>query len=221
MSRALDYAKYFINGGYDSHPNTYDGNMKLNKLLVFADLISLAENHKPLFEDKVLAFENGCVVEDVRQEYKKNYYKLKEESEKEKDKSFSATDKEVLELTTAIFGNLSARELSELNHQFSFWQNALKAGTGEDGYHNKANSEVSVSDMEKELNKIKAVISAYRETQKLDEKVEVVNGVTFYYNPDELQMTDNVIEQLESIATNAKNGDCFSVYLDDGRLVVY
>ena len=44
MGKALDYAKYFIKGGFDSNPNTYDGNMKLNKLLVFADLISMAEN---------------------------------------------------------------------------------------------------------------------------------------------------------------------------------
>lgn len=219
MGKALDYAKYFIKGGFDSNPNTYDGNMKLNKLLVFADLISMAENHKPLFDDKVLAFVNGCVVENVRQEYKTNYHQLKEQSEG--SVNIAPEDKKILDLTTGIFGNLTARELSELNHQFSFWKSAYNAGTDSNGYHNKAQSEVSLIDMKAELDKVRAVVSAYKETQQLNERAEIINGVYFYYDPDELQMTDSVIDQLEVVANKAENGDSFSVYLDNGKLVVY
>ena len=43
MRDVFDFAKFFIKNGADSMPNTYDGNMKLQKLLVFADLINIAE----------------------------------------------------------------------------------------------------------------------------------------------------------------------------------
>ena len=69
MRDVYDFAKFFIKNGADSSPNTYDGNMKLQKLLVFADLANIAEYGEPLFGDQVLAFKNGCVVEKVRLRY--------------------------------------------------------------------------------------------------------------------------------------------------------
>ena len=73
MRDVYDFAKYFIKNGADSKPNTYDGNMKLQKLLVLSDLANIAENGKLLFPDPVLAFQNGCVVEKVRLRYKNDY----------------------------------------------------------------------------------------------------------------------------------------------------
>lgn len=49
MRDVYDYAKYFIKNGADSTPNTYDGNMKLQKLLVLADLANIAEYGQVLF----------------------------------------------------------------------------------------------------------------------------------------------------------------------------
>ena len=65
MRDVYDFAKFFIKNGADSRPNTYDGNMKLQKLLVLADLASIAEYGEPLFNDQVLAFKNGCVVKMI------------------------------------------------------------------------------------------------------------------------------------------------------------
>ena len=59
MKDVYDYAKYFIKNGADTMPNTYDGNMKLQKLLVLADLANIAEYGEPLFSEQVLAFKNG------------------------------------------------------------------------------------------------------------------------------------------------------------------
>lgn len=81
MRDVYDFAKYFIKNGADSHPSTYDGNMKLQKLLTFANAISIAEHGKPLFNDKILAFTNGCVVEKVRLRYRNEYNSFKRESD--------------------------------------------------------------------------------------------------------------------------------------------
>ena len=77
MRDVYDFAKFFIKNGADSRPNTYDGNMKLQKLLVLADLANIAEYGEPLFGDQVLAFKNGCVVEKVRLRYKNDYVAFK------------------------------------------------------------------------------------------------------------------------------------------------
>ena len=45
-----DYTNWFLENNLDNPRNTYKGNMKLQKLLFFAQLISLAKNNKLLFE---------------------------------------------------------------------------------------------------------------------------------------------------------------------------
>lgn len=44
MRDAYDVAKYFFKNGVNSFPNTYEGNMKLQSLLVFANMINAAKN---------------------------------------------------------------------------------------------------------------------------------------------------------------------------------
>ena len=46
MRDVYDFAKFFIKNGADSSPNTYDGNMKLQKLLVFAALATTAHSRR-------------------------------------------------------------------------------------------------------------------------------------------------------------------------------
>lgn len=63
MRDVYDFAKFFMKSGADSMPNTYDGNMKLQKLLVLSDMAHRSRCKQPLFGDDILAFENGLVVE--------------------------------------------------------------------------------------------------------------------------------------------------------------
>lgn len=46
-------------------------NLKLQKLLYYAQGIYLAENDKPLFNEKIIAWEHGPVVKEVYDKYKK------------------------------------------------------------------------------------------------------------------------------------------------------
>ena len=47
MRKAIDFAKYFIKEELDNPRNSFDGNMKLQKLLVYSNLINLALYNKP------------------------------------------------------------------------------------------------------------------------------------------------------------------------------
>lgn len=217
MRDVYDFAKFFIKNGADSRPNTYDGNMKLQKLLVFADLANIAEYGEPLFDDQVLAFKNGCVVEKVRLRYKNDYVAFRRDSEVYQP-DFTEREYEVLNLVMEIFGSASAKELSDINHTFEFWRLAFANGTSNTGYHNKEMSVVDMTSQYSDVEKMREIISAYRETVNDVTASEVINGVTFYY--DGFTLTDDMIDQLENFSLSADD-DTYSVYLDNGRLVIY
>lgn len=218
MADVFDYAKYFMQKNLDSNRNTFDGNMKLQKLLVLAYLVSLAERDEPLFDDTILAFEQGCVIEKVRLRYKNDCANFAEESYRF-NPEFSQDVYSVLNLTIELFGNLSARELSHINHSFEFWSRAYKSSIQEGGFKDKGKSAISIEDMRSEVDKIREVIRAYRETQSEGLAQETVNGVDFYYSPAEFLLSDEHLDQLYGFSLVAEDS-AYSVYLDEGSLVI-
>ena len=217
MRDVYDFAKFFIKNGADSLPDTYDGNMKLQKLLVFSDFVNVTEYGKLLFGDQVLAFKNGCVVEKVRLRYRNDYSGFKKDSDSFQP-DFSESEYAVLKLVLAVFGNATAKELSEINHTFNFWKSAFEKGTDSSGYHDKSRSVVDMLSQKEDIERMKEIILAYQESSNNMSAREVINGVTFYY--DGFALTDEMIEQLEGFSYNAED-DSYTVYLDDGRLVIY
>ena len=69
MTRAIDFANFFI----DVANNTNDcmTNLKLNKLLYFAQAWSLARRGKPLFSEDIQAWDLGPVTPTVYREFRK------------------------------------------------------------------------------------------------------------------------------------------------------
>ena len=217
MSHAIDIAKFFIKRGLDTCRNTYDGNMKLQKLLFFANLISLSETGEKLFSEPIRAFSNGCVVENVRLRYKNDYVNFYSDSIAF-EPDFTQSEYDILNLTTNIFGQLSARELSELNHSFSFWKTAYQRSQQSDGFKDKDLAIIQEAEMLAEVDKIKSVIKTYQANCVENSCREVINGKTFFYSPG-FEMTDAIIEQLEDFSRFADE-DAYSVYLENGSLVI-
>ncbi len=217
MRDVYEYAKYFIKNGADTTPNTYDGNMKLQKLLMLADLANIAEHGVPLFNEPVLAFRNGCVVEKVRLRYKNDYDSFKRDSDSF-DSDFSEQEYEILNLIINVFGKVSARELSKINHTLESWKVAYAAGLRADSFHDKKRSVVDMMSQADDIARMRDVIRAYRQSSRDTMAHEVINGVTFYY--EGFKMSDEVIEQLEGFSLDAED-DSYSVYMDNGELVIY
>lgn len=217
MHYAIDFAKFFLKRELDTDRNTYDGNMKLQKLLFFADLISMYKTGKALFPDPIHAFANGCVVESVRLRYRNDCMALCTDSESF-EPDFTQEEYDVLNLTTEIFGKLSARELSDLNHSFLFWKDAYERSQNANGYKNKDLAIVKEADILKEIDKIGVVIDNHR-ASKIDRSAkEIINGVTFFHSPDFI-ITDTIMEQLEQFSRIADE-NVYSIYLEDESLVI-
>ena len=218
MRDVYEVAKYFIKNDADSLPNTNEGNMKLQSLLVFANMINVAEYGELLFDDEVYVFKNGWFVGRVRLHHETDYSDLKRDSDIV-ELDFTDSEYAVLNMIMSIFESASARELSEINHTFNFWKEAYKRGTdSETNYHDKSKSVANMILYDEDIDRMKEIIYAYQESLNDVMAREIINGISFYY--DGFQLTDDMIEQLESFSLDADD-DLYTVYLDDGSLVIY
>lgn len=156
-TNVFDYAKWFLENNLDTPRNTFKGNMKLQKLLFFAQLISLAKNNKLLFDEQFCAFENGMVMENVRLKYKNNLDELLNYKRKE----LNDEELEILELTKNIYGSENADTLSNMTHQFEYWKKHLQISNNKFDFKDKNKSIVPNEELKKELDNIRDVLDAY------------------------------------------------------------
>ncbi len=149
--------KWFLDNNLDNPRNTFKGNMKLQKLLFFAQLISMAKNNKLLFDDEFSAFENGMVMEKIRLEYKNNLDGLL----KYKRNELPDRDIGVLSLTKKIYGLESADTLSNMTHQFQYWQKYFNLSKETKNFKSKKKAVVTNKELMEELENIRDVLDAY------------------------------------------------------------
>lgn len=219
MSTALKCAKFFMRHGMDERRDTFDGNMKLQKMLLFADLISMAQYDHPLFDDNICAFANGCVVESVRLRYKNDFAGLLKDSV-EFDPDFTQEEYDSLNLSMEIFGHLSAKELSDLNHTFHFWEKYFDASKQPDGYRSKLESIIPKSALKEESARIAEIIEIYQQDKNEPVIKETVNGVDFYCDPETVVVDDALMDVLFNFSLSADE-NAYRVYSEDGNLVIY
>lgn len=197
--KALDIAKWFIKNDLDNPRNTYDGNMKLQKLLYFAQLIHVAKFGELLFSEEMRAYKNGTVINDVRLVYRDKHYTIVEQAE-ESVEIFNVQEvNETLQLTAEVFGEMTARELSALNHELISWNIP----------HNESKTDVlDIYRTEKsvihphdglfmeDVRKVNQMLDAYEENNNPMD-FEVVNGVTFYYDSNDMEITEDILNFLQ------------------------
>jgi hypothetical protein len=76
-------------------------------------------------------------------------------------KPLSKEEIEILELTKNIYGSEDADILSNMSHQFNYWNKYFKQSNDENNYKVKEKSIVPNEELKKELANIKDVLDAY------------------------------------------------------------
>ena len=124
MITALDVSEYFLKALSEPDQGDIISNLKLQKLLYYAQGIHSVRCDKPLFKDKIYHWQHGPVVKSVYNEYKQ--YTTQALSIPDKVKNllkFSKEDKDSIRLTYNYYGKYSAWLLSEKTHQEDPWKN--------------------------------------------------------------------------------------------------
>ncbi len=121
-------ANFFISIGMMENED-YMTNLKLQKLVYFAQALSLVKNKKALFEDEFEAWDLGPVIPSLYQKHKNGKEPITEVDKNFRLDEFSQEDLDVLLNTMAIYGSYSAHKLVEMTHvDGGPWCNARKQG---------------------------------------------------------------------------------------------
>lgn len=144
MLSCYDVALYFLK---KTDPETNDiSNLKLQKLLYYAQGYSLAMHNTPLFKQDIFAWQHGPVVTEVYEKYKQfdaNPISTSEPLEKELDTEI----KDILDTAYFDFGQYSAWKLRALTHSELPW---LKAS--------QSKSKISLTDMSRHFKEMLSIL---------------------------------------------------------------
>lgn len=138
IRNAIDVSRYIINKCHDCDISI--SNLKLQKLLYFAQGFSLALVNKPLFEEEIEPWDFGPVVPEVYREYKmfgandippiKSFYDFDFDSDTFLDlvdfdqNIFSEVQKLIMDTVVNQFGGYTANALVTITHKQSPWINS-------------------------------------------------------------------------------------------------
>ena len=101
-------------------------NMKLQKLLFYAQSAFLAIKGKPLFNNKILAWQHGPVIKEVYEKYKDKGNQGIIEYDENNLKDISKEDNDLLIDVYNLFGEYSAWGLRNLTHSENPWKSTKR-----------------------------------------------------------------------------------------------
>lgn len=144
MERILDVAQ-FIYDGYQRISGEKIDEMKLHKLLYFAQRESFAILGQPLFKEELQAWKYGPVSVDVRMWFTKNGGIETDTKEVSDDAAY------ILKNVILEYGQIASWKLSELSHQELSWRNAREGiRSAESG-----NNPLCLDDIQKDAEKVR------------------------------------------------------------------
>ncbi|BAQ11493.1 hypothetical protein OXB_3023 [Bacillus sp. OxB-1] len=206
--------------------NTFDGNMKLQKLLVFANLIHFTEYNEFLFPEEMFAFKNGIVVEDVRIPFHHDYFNYMNKLREHSDFELGNDQKNSIDMSISLFNKLSAKELSDLHHEMETWK--IKYHKSRIGSFYDKNISLIRNDevLESDLAKLRKVIQGFKRNEKEQFACEKVNGITFYFDPSEIELSlsnESFMDYLEDLSRSVVLGEDDTFYLayDEDQGIYY
>ncbi len=122
MAKASDVAKYLLTL-VEEDADEMMTNMKLQKLLYYCQGFHLALKNKKLFNEPLVAWLHGPVVEEIYHEYKDWGGNGIPRPEDFNDKVLTKSEKDVINQVYSVYGQFSAWGLRNMTHNEPPWMN--------------------------------------------------------------------------------------------------
>lgn len=126
---ARDVAEYFLCLA-DKESGDLISNLKMQKLVYYAQGIHLAATGKPLFDDEIVAWIHGPVIVSLYHTYKDRGDGPIEPTPDYEIPKFAGGTKQILDEVYCVIGQYSAWKLREMTHDETPWINADRKGVG-------------------------------------------------------------------------------------------
>lgn len=127
MYSARDIAKWFLIKDRSENKELEISNLKLQKLLYYAQGVYLAITNKPLFSDEIVAWQHGPVVKNIYYDFCENgrdvidYNPEEEDIDIIKKIEYDENARDTLEFVAEEFGQYTGWKLREMTHQEKPW----------------------------------------------------------------------------------------------------
>lgn len=141
--KALDVA-CVINARYYAEHGVRIDEMKLHKMLYFAQRESFARRGVPLFDEDILAWQFGPVVGEVRIAYRNDKIPYRE------SKHIAVEERKIIDYVYTSYANKKSWSLSRLTHAEQSWKKARRRRLGPGGGHRL----ISISDIKKDAQRV-------------------------------------------------------------------
>jgi uncharacterized phage-associated protein len=125
MNTCFDVAAYFLKR-QDPDAGDLVSNLKLQKLVYYAQGFHLAMESSPLFNERIEAWEHGPVCVLLYEEYKQYGSDAIPAPDTDAYDIFSDATRKVLEMVYNYYGQFSAWMLRNLTHEDIPWLNAYR-----------------------------------------------------------------------------------------------
>ncbi|MCA2017202.1 DUF4065 domain-containing protein [Vibrio tritonius] len=127
MADVIDVAKYFIRLADEAEEGI--SNLKLQKLVYYAQGFYLAINEEPLFHEDIQAWAHGPVVPELYHEYKSfGKEAIAPDVKFNPHTRLTKAEMEHIEEIFDVFGQFSAWKLRNMTHEESPWIENEKSG---------------------------------------------------------------------------------------------
>lgn len=205
MDTLKDICVYLISNGTGMSSPSKNGNLKLQKLLYYAESVSLLKYNEKLFSEDIEAWIEGPAVRAAYVSYR--YYGLWNETVN----NVSNKVKSILDFIIYAFDNYDTNELVSMTHDESPWKQ----------YENEVGSNQSITidsediiNYQQENSNLLEMFNNFENQKKM-----TIGNVTFTYNPKETTLNDEDIEIIKQ-DFHEETGE-FYIYKEDGELVIY
>lgn len=191
----LQIAKYFIIKAYQDGREFEITNMKIQKLLYYAQSIYLALYDEPLFADNIEAWRYGPVCPSAYHYYSKFESEQLPIPEEKELIEISPEIKEILEEVWCYFGDYHAYKLSDMSHVEFPWRKARAGLANNASSHNKIDLEELKILGEEKLLEIERENPYYHEIMS-----SILKQVFSEKNSNQLIKTEEIDDWLTSLS---------------------
>lgn len=200
--KAIEIAKWFLLKNPSLLKGGIDENLKLSTLLCFSNLMYLSVYKEKLIDDKFEKFEGYPVVKSVYNEYQYNNLC---ESADDKPTILDKKILQVLEINNFVNADLTLSEFNYMCNKLNILTLVEKEST------------IDYKNIPQDLKEFMVnLYNLYKDYDFDNIGIELVNGNKYVYFKDELELTEDILNQLKAIE---KQNTTTFIEVIDGQLV--
>ena len=210
--KVIDVARWFYKNNPQAKSNNKRGNIVIQKLCYYAQAMYLAVYEEPLFNEKILAWENGPVIEEVYKTYRYNNPLINLLSN-----SISEKDEEILKVVNSVYGYKTPDELIDSTHSETPWKQYEKVAKDRDN-----NPEIEKETIKNYYEGLKQIYEINKDNEFENERLIIINNCNFVYNNTNIPNINIYKEKLQKFSETQEKQKSFNIIIDNtGELAIY